>query len=89
MPRVICCGLDYMSSPKVIIQTHPNINKNLFAEKNIIGLKDDQTAYRLNTPTAVLKWRHQSDREDDIPIRVHCWPSVLPSLISYYLFCPS
>ena len=40
----------------------------------------------------MLKWRHQSDRENEIPITVHCWPSVLALLfVSYVLlmFVPS
>jgi len=55
---------------------HPNVNRQLFLDKNILVLKDDQTAYRVNTPTSVFKWRHQSDNEDELPLKVHCWPSV-------------
>jgi hypothetical protein len=58
------------------LRIHPNVNRDLFLQKSVLGLKDDQTAYRLNTPTSVFKWRHQSDNEDDLPIKVHCWPSV-------------
>lgn len=53
-------------------------------------MKDDTTAYRLNTPTPVLRWRFQSNDDSHVlpsllmrvslickvPLRVNCWPSV-------------
>lgn len=38
-------------------------------------MADAQTAYRANTPTSVLKWRHQSQDDREVPVRVNCWPS--------------
>jgi len=55
---------------------HPNINRELFVDKHIIGLKDKKKTFPLNTPIQVLKWRIQSQNEDDAPLKVSCWPTV-------------
>jgi len=39
-------------------------------------LKDTSKSYPLETPTGVLKWRHQTSDEKEAPIRVSVWPSV-------------
>jgi hypothetical protein len=53
---------------------HPKVDRERFTAKSVIALKD--VGYRLNTPTPVLKWTHQSNRESELPVIVHCWPSV-------------
>lgn len=48
---------------------HPNILRELFIEKQIIALKDKTKNFPLNTPIQVLKWRIQSQNEDDAPLK--------------------
>lgn len=55
---------------------HPNINRELFVSQHTIALKDKTKTFPLNTPIQVLKWRIQSQNEDDAPLRVSCWPTV-------------
>eukprot|EP00092_Neocalanus_flemingeri_P025714 GFUD01027878.1.p1 GENE.GFUD01027878.1~~GFUD01027878.1.p1 ORF type:complete len:517 (-),score=156.20 GFUD01027878.1:531-2081(-) len=59
----------------VQLQTHPNIDKDLFRTKSIIGLKNPAKPFPLNTGVGVLKWRLQTTDESAIPISINCWPS--------------
>lgn len=56
-------------------QVHPNIDRDLFSSKNVIALKDRTKAYPLQAPIHVLKWRHQTTDDSDVPLRVGCWPT--------------
>ncbi|KAH9567505.1 hypothetical protein CY35_03G030500 [Sphagnum magellanicum] len=56
--------------------THPNIDKNLYAEKNILGLKDPNRPFPTGTSLAILRWRMQSKQESLVPLSINCWPSV-------------
>ncbi|CAK9204770.1 unnamed protein product [Sphagnum troendelagicum] len=56
--------------------THPNIDKNLYAEKNILGLKDPKRPFPTGTSLAILRWRMQSKQESLVPLSINCWPSV-------------
>ncbi|XP_029127126.1 coatomer subunit delta isoform X1 [Cajanus cajan] len=64
----------------ILFKTHPNMNKELFANENILGLKD------LNRPfptgqaggsegVGLLRWRMQSNDESMVPLTINCWPS--------------
>jgi len=57
------------------LQTHPNIDKDLFRSKSIIGLKNPAKPFPLNTGVGVLKWRLQTTDESSIPLSINCWPS--------------
>jgi len=57
------------------LQTHPNIDKDLFRSKSVIGLKNPAKPFPLNTGVGVLKWRLQTTDESAIPISINCWPS--------------
>jgi len=57
------------------LQTHPNIDKDLFRSKSIIGLKNPAKPFPLNTGVGVLKWRLQTTDESSIPMSINCWPS--------------
>ena len=57
------------------LQTHPNIDKDLFRSKCIIGLKNPAKPFPLNTGVGVLKWRLQTTDESCIPLSINCWPS--------------
>jgi len=50
------------------IQTHPNVDKELFRTKQHIALKNATKPFPLNTDVGVLKWRFQTQDENMIPL---------------------
>ncbi|GJQ77792.1 copd [Trypoxylus dichotomus] len=59
----------------VQLQTHPNVDKELFKLKSQIGLKQPAKPFPLNTDVGVLKWRLQGTDESLVPLLINCWPS--------------
>ena len=57
------------------LQTHPNIDKDLFKTRCVVGLKNPAKPFPLNTGVGVLKWRLQTTDESAIPLSINCWPS--------------
>ncbi|KAI9589270.1 hypothetical protein GQX74_007439 [Glossina fuscipes] len=57
------------------LQTHPNVDKELFKTRSIIGLKNPTKPFPLNTDVGVLKWRFVSQDDSAIPLTINCWPS--------------
>ncbi|KAK4773189.1 hypothetical protein SAY87_028208 [Trapa incisa] len=68
------------SNPGILYKTHPNINKDLFSNENILGLKDPNrpfpTGQASDAGVGLLKWRMQSVDESMVPLTINCWPSV-------------
>ncbi|KAJ3128416.1 Coatomer subunit delta [Nowakowskiella sp. JEL0407] len=56
-------------------QTHPQIDKKLFSDDNILGLKDSSRPFPLGQALGILKWRYVSKDESSMPIAINCWPS--------------
>uniref|UniRef100_A0A0C9RMU5 Coatomer subunit delta n=1 Tax=Wollemia nobilis TaxID=56998 RepID=A0A0C9RMU5_9CONI len=62
-------------------KTHPNINKDLFSNENLLGLKDPSRPFPAG-PTGdalgvgLVKWRMQSAEESLVPLSINCWPSI-------------
>lgn len=54
------------------LQTHPNVDKELFKQKSQIGLKNPTKPFPLNTDVGVLKWRYQTQDETAIPLTSEC-----------------
>jgi coatomer subunit delta len=50
------------------LQTHPNVDKELFKTKAQIGLKNSTKPFPINTDVGVLKWRYQTQDESAIPL---------------------
>jgi len=67
--------LQNTTNKAIQLQTHPNIDKELFRTKSIIGLKNPAKPFPLNTGVGVLKWRFTSSEDSDIPLAINCWPS--------------
>ncbi|KAL1458643.1 hypothetical protein WDU94_008777 [Cyamophila willieti] len=57
------------------MQTHPNVDKELFKSKTQIGLKNPAKPFPLNNDIGVLKWRFTSTDESCLPLSINCWPS--------------
>lgn len=64
----------------VSFKTHPNMNKELFANESILGLKDPNRPFPTGQASdaggvGLLKWRMQSTDESMVPLTINCWPS--------------
>ncbi|KAG4973794.1 hypothetical protein JHK87_030615 [Glycine soja] len=64
----------------IIFKTHPNMNKELFANENVLGLKDPNRPFPTGQAggsegVGLLKWRMQSTDESMVPLTINCWPS--------------
>ena len=58
-------------NPGILFKTHPNINKELFSNENILGLKDPNRPFPANQSgdgVGLLKWRMQSMDESVVPL---------------------
>nr|KJB15158.1 hypothetical protein B456_002G164000 [Gossypium raimondii] len=68
-------------NPGILFKTHPNMNKELFSNENILGLKDPNRPFPTGSAgdaagVGLLKWRMQSADESMVPLTINCWPSV-------------
>ncbi|GAV92045.1 Adap_comp_sub domain-containing protein [Cephalotus follicularis] len=68
-------------NPGILFKTHPNMNKELFSNENILGLKDPNRPFPTGQAgeaggVGLLKWRMQSADESMVPLTINCWPSV-------------
>ena len=52
----------------VFFQTHPNVDKKLFNQTSVIGLKQGGKGFPINNEIGVVKWRLQTKDEDNIPL---------------------
>lgn len=62
-------------SQGVQMQTHPNVDKDLFRQQSQIGLKNAAKPFPMNTDVGVLKWRLQTTEDGAVPLLINCWPS--------------
>jgi len=56
-------------------QTHPQVDKKVFAAQNVIGLKNPEKPFPINQDVGVLKWRLSTQEEDQMPLNITCWPN--------------
>ena len=68
-------ALENTENKSIQLQTHPNIDKDLFRTRCVIGLKNPAKPFPMNTGVGVLKWRLQTTDESLIPLSINCWPS--------------
>ncbi|XP_014253456.1 coatomer subunit delta [Cimex lectularius] len=68
-------GLDNNDTRGIQLQTHPNVDKELFKSKSKIGLKNPSKPFPLDIDVGVLKWRYQTQDESALPLTINCWPS--------------
>lgn len=60
--------LDNKDTRGIQLQTHPNVDKELFKTHAQIGLKNPTKPFPINTDVGVLKWRYQTQDESAIPL---------------------
>ncbi|KAK6934738.1 Mu homology domain [Dillenia turbinata] len=68
-------------NPGILFKTHPNINKELFSNENILGMKDPERPFPSGQTgdaagVGLLRWRMQTVDESVVPLTINCWPSV-------------
>lgn len=52
----------------IVVQTHPNVDKEAFRCNGVIGLKQSQRAFPLNSDVGVLKWRLNANDDKVAPL---------------------
>lgn len=60
--------LENNANKAIQLQTHPNVDKELFRTAGQIGLKNPAKPFPINTDVGVLKWRYQTQDETAIPL---------------------
>ncbi|CAF1604733.1 unnamed protein product [Rotaria magnacalcarata] len=71
----ILVAIDNKDSRNLQLQTHPNIDKKLFTNESLIGLKNSDRPFPVNQEVGVLKWRYTSTDAKEIPLTINCWPN--------------
>ncbi|KAK3851464.1 hypothetical protein Pcinc_041887 [Petrolisthes cinctipes] len=56
------------------IQTHPNVDRELWKTKGQIGMKMNNKPFPHNTDVGVLKWRFHTVEDSYVPLSINCWP---------------
>uniref|UniRef100_K3WED7 Coatomer subunit delta n=1 Tax=Globisporangium ultimum (strain ATCC 200006 / CBS 805.95 / DAOM BR144) TaxID=431595 RepID=K3WED7_GLOUD len=74
-PASGCCRLKLRSSGAngISFQTHPKVDKKLFDQQSILGLKDGSKPFPA-TRVAVLRWSLKTQDESFLPLNITCWP---------------
>ncbi|TYZ60996.1 hypothetical protein PybrP1_005351 [[Pythium] brassicae (nom. inval.)] len=69
------CRLKLRSSGAngISFQTHPKVDKKLFDQESVLGLKDGSKPFP-STRVAVLRWSVKSQDESLLPLNLTCWP---------------
>eukprot|EP01025_Chloroclados_australasicus_P014838 TRINITY_DN1701_c0_g1_i5.p1 TRINITY_DN1701_c0_g1~~TRINITY_DN1701_c0_g1_i5.p1 ORF type:complete len:504 (-),score=75.88 TRINITY_DN1701_c0_g1_i5:301-1812(-) len=72
-----CIRVAIQSGPNQGFQfkTHPNIDKALYSQENLLGMKDPSRPFPAGSPLGILKWRFQTKDESFLPLSINCWPS--------------
>lgn len=62
-----------------MFQTHPNVDKKMFAQTSVIGPKNPEKPFPVGQEIGVLKWRFQTQDEAMIPLS--------SKLLGFLFFC--
>lgn len=60
--------LDNQVNKAIQLQTHPNVDKEMFKSSGQIGLKNSSKPFPINSDVGILKWRFQTQDESAIPL---------------------
>lgn len=72
----LSCHVSLRSFLSLSFQTHPNVDKKLFTAESLIGLKNPEKSFPVNSDVGVLKWRLQTTEESFIPLTSKCFKPV-------------
>lgn len=59
---------EHSNTKSIQLQTHPNVDKELFRTRGQIGLKVATKPFPFNSDVGILKWRIQARDETALPI---------------------
>lgn len=76
------------ATQEIQLQTHPNVDKELFKTRSMIGLKNPAKPFPLNTDVGVLKWRYITQDESAIPLTSGCKQNFLSLSLSLFTCLP-
>ncbi|KAK4048515.1 coatomer subunit delta [Microbotryomycetes sp. JL201] len=65
----------YSKANDLQFKTHPNVDKNAWAQRGEIRLKEGKKGFPVGQGLGVLKWRMTGTDESIVPISINCWPS--------------
>ncbi|TMW63579.1 hypothetical protein Poli38472_002520 [Pythium oligandrum] len=70
-----CCRLKLRQSAAngITFQTHPKVDKRLFDQESVLGLKDATKPFP-SARVAVLRWSLKTQDESFLPLNIVCWP---------------
>ncbi|XP_045599031.1 coatomer subunit delta [Procambarus clarkii] len=66
--------VDNTDTRPIQLQTHPNVDRDLWRSCGQIGMKMSNKPFPHNTDVGVLKWRFQTTDESYVPLSINCWP---------------
>ncbi|KAG7173256.1 coatomer subunit delta-like [Homarus americanus] len=66
--------VDNTDTRPVQVQTHPNVDRDLWRSCGQIGMKMSNKPFPHNTDVGVLKWRFQTSDDSHVPLSINCWP---------------
>ncbi|CCI47024.1 unnamed protein product [Albugo candida] len=62
-----------LPSSEITVQTHPKVDKKLFDQDSILGLKDSSKSFP-SSRVGVLRWSFKTQDESYLPLNITCWP---------------
>ncbi|KNC96513.1 coatomer subunit delta [Spizellomyces punctatus DAOM BR117] len=68
-------ALNMKHDPNVQYNTHPQVDKKLFADSSILGVRDPSKPFPTNQALNILRWRFATNDESQVPLLINCWPS--------------
>ncbi|KAK8723406.1 hypothetical protein OTU49_011692 [Cherax quadricarinatus] len=66
--------VDNTDTRPIQLQTHPNVDRDLWRSCGQIGMKMSNKPFPHNTDVGVLKWRFQTADDSHVPLSINCWP---------------
>lgn len=66
--------VDNQEERGIQLQTHPNVDRELWRACSQVGMKQQNKSFPLNTDVGVVKWRFQTADDVHIPLTINCWP---------------
>ncbi|KAF2362256.1 AP complex mu/sigma subunit [Trinorchestia longiramus] len=66
--------VDNQEERGIQLQTHPNVDRELWRACSQVGMKQSNKPFPVNTDVGVVKWRFQTTDDGHIPLTINCWP---------------
>ncbi|KAI9100618.1 hypothetical protein DFS34DRAFT_615237 [Phlyctochytrium arcticum] len=68
-------ALNMKQDRNVQYNTHPQVDKKLFADSNCLGVRDPSKPFPTGQSLNILKWRFATTDESQVPLLINCWPA--------------